>query len=295
MQNSESNGVETRLKQLEEQARFTLDVLEMASMLGDFQTSINKLSEPSALLQEAETRIGELVRFSATAFYLVEEASSDFCIAHCSPKVFQPELEAEVAHFIESGVFTMAMRENRPIIVYSRDNRFRFVLHVLATTSRTRGMFVGVMPREERNLSGIMLSLLSIVLKHCANAIESFELYRLFRKANEREREFLNSLPVVAFEAGDDGELDWMSKGGLQLLGYTDDEAPVNVTVLVADGAAQQVREAIALCRDSKCEKRLSVQAVTRDASSFTATLQLITVTVGDVVTVRGVMSPVAE
>lgn len=218
-QDMPSHGMESRLKQLEEQARFTLDVLEMASMLGDFQTCINKLSEPSALLEEAQSRICEVVRFSATAFYLVEEASSDFCLAYCSSDSFRDDLEQEVSHLIESGVFTLAMRENRPIIVYSRDNRLRLVLHVLATTSRTRGMFVGVMPREERNLSGIMLSLLSIVLKHCANAIESFELYRLFKKSADEVHSQLDALPVGIIDINTEGIVQWFTIRAAQFAG----------------------------------------------------------------------------
>ncbi len=202
---SGNHSLEQRLRHLEEQARFTLDVLEMASTLGDFQTSINKLHEPTALLEETILRIGELVHFPVSAFYLVDEASSDFVLSLCRPSDFADELETEVRHLIDNGVFSLAVRENRPITVYSRDNRYRLVLHVLATTSRTRGMFVGLMPKGERNLSGILLSLLSIVLKHCANAIESFELYRLVRQGEREPREALDSLPVAVFDVTGDG------------------------------------------------------------------------------------------
>ncbi len=198
---SESNGLEQRLRHLEEQARFTLDVLEMASTLGDFQTCINKLHEPTALLEETIHRIGELVHFTASAFYLVDEASSDFGLTLCEPALFRTQLDDEVQHLIDNGVFALAVRENRPITVYSRDNKYRMVLHVLATSSRTRGMFVGVMSKGERNLSGILLSLLSIVLKHCANAIESFELYRLFRQRDRDQREYVDSLPGLVVES----------------------------------------------------------------------------------------------
>ncbi|MFV0421420.1 histidine kinase [Oleidesulfovibrio sp.] len=200
-------NLKARLRNLEEQARFTLDVLEMASNLGDFQTSINKLHEPSSLLREAMERVGELVRFSAMAFYLVDESSSDFSVALCQPEEFRSVVDDELEHLIDTGVFALALRENRPITVYSRDNQHRLVLQALATSSRTRGMFVGAMPRSERNLSGILLSLLSITLKHCANAIESFELYRLFRENEARQRAKLDQLPVSIVDATLDGQL----------------------------------------------------------------------------------------
>lgn len=200
-------NLKARLRNLEEQARFTLDVLEMASHLGDFQTSINKLHEPSLLLHEAMERVSDLVRFSAMAFYLVDESSFDFSLARCQPEDFRPVVDSELEHLIDTGVFALALRENRPITVYSRDNQHRLVLHALATTSRTRGMFVGAMPRSERNLSGVLLSLLSITLKHCANAIESFELYRLFRENEAKQRAKLESLPVSIVDTTLDGQI----------------------------------------------------------------------------------------
>ncbi|UZP67907.1 histidine kinase [Desulfovibrio mangrovi] len=212
-----THSLEQRLRHLEEQARFTLDVLEMASTLGDFQTCINKLHEPTALLEETILRIGELVHFSASAFYLVDENSSDFTLSLCSPALFREMLDAEVQHLIDNGVFALAVRENRPVTVYSRDNMYRLVLHVLATTSRTRGMFVGVMSKGERNLSGILMSLLSIVLKHCANAIESFELYRLFRQGDRDQYLFVDSLPVPVVELSAVGEVVYANAAAVQL------------------------------------------------------------------------------
>jgi len=50
-------------------------------------------------------------------------------------------------------------------------------------------MFIGVLHRADKNISCIVLALLSIILKHCANAIESFELYRLLRDQLEASRQ----------------------------------------------------------------------------------------------------------
>ncbi len=184
-----SNGktkqdLEDRIRTLEEQARLTLDILEMASTLGDFQTSINKLHEPVEILRETLGRIRRLVTFTTSAFYLVNEETSDFELTLCEPSRLADVVRAEVDQLIETGVFALALRENRPITVYSSTNAHRILLHALATSSRTRGMFVGLMPRHERNISSVFLALLSIVLKNCANAIESFELYRLYREGH---------------------------------------------------------------------------------------------------------------
>ncbi len=174
--------LETRIQHLEEQARVTLDILEMAATLGDFQTSINKLHEPSEILRETTERVRQFIPFLGMAFYLVEEDTSDFVLSLCDPPRYWQLISEEISRLIDAGIFSMALRENRPITVYSQDKKYRLILHALATSSRTRGMFVGVRGRDERNVSAIMLSLMTIVLKHCANAIESFELYRLFRE-----------------------------------------------------------------------------------------------------------------
>ena len=109
--------LENRIQNLEEQARFTLDVLEMAASLGDFQTSINKLQEPSEILEETFTRVQGFIHFVGTAFYLVDEGSSDFVPYLCRPQEYQEIVDAEIANLIESGIFSLALRENRPITV----------------------------------------------------------------------------------------------------------------------------------------------------------------------------------
>lgn len=173
--------LESRLKSLEEQARLTHDILDMAATLGDFQTSINKLHTPDMLLEETARRIRSLSPFAGMAFWLVDETSSDFVLRSCQPPEFGALVERETARAIENGYFAVAVRENRPIVVYSHDGRHRLIYHVLATTSRTRGMCLCLMPREEPNVPGLVLSLVTIILKSCANAIESFELYSLLR------------------------------------------------------------------------------------------------------------------
>ena len=179
--------LENRILSLEDQARFTLDVLEMASELGDFQASINKLHEPTEILRETMGRIGGLISFQCMAFMLVDEGNSDFTLNLCQPDSFAPLVGSEMSHLIDSGIFPLAIRENRPITVYSRDKQYRILLHVLATNARTRGMFIGLMHRKDRNISSIVLSLLTIILKNCANAIESFELYRLLRDKSDQK------------------------------------------------------------------------------------------------------------
>jgi len=268
-------ALEARIRSLEEQARFTYDILEMAGALGDFQTSINKLHGPAEILEETSSRIETLVTFLAAAFYLVDEANSDFVPALCKPVEHQKTIAAEIAYLIENGIFALALRENRPMTVYSRDKRFRLVLHGLATSSRTRGMFIGLMSRTERNISGILLSLLSIILKNCANAIESFELYRLFREADRRNKEFAAFLPYTVFEAKASGAISFINDAVYEQFGLT--LPPSSLFTLFADVEHPRLKETIARALAPDPPPRLScrLQAMRADASLFAVELLL--------------------
>ena len=65
--------MEERIHHLEEVNRYTLDALEMAVSIGDFQTNINKLQDTSVLLSETISRVQRLIQFQTTAFFLVDE------------------------------------------------------------------------------------------------------------------------------------------------------------------------------------------------------------------------------
>ncbi len=271
--------LEVRIQTLEEQARFTFDVLEMASNLGDFQTSINKLQEPTEILAETAFRLNGLIPFSGCVFYLVDENSSDFKPAWCTSEEQAREVRRELDYLIDNGIFSLALRENRPITVYSRSQKFRFVLHALATCSRTRGMFVGLTLRSERNISSVMLSLLSIVLKNCANAIESFELYRLFRFNEQRYRELADFFPCPMFEADANGQLRLMNDAALRVFGYADalPGPDFNACMLFAPDSRAMLQTCIQtlLNRDLSGCRTLDCQGLRSDGTVFPVALRI--------------------
>jgi hypothetical protein len=85
---------------------------------------------------------------------------------------------------IEKGLFAWAVREKRGVFITSRDHTRKFILHVIATYSRIRGMFVGLLPAENQKIPDTSLTLLSIILLNTANALESLEFYSLLRNQN---------------------------------------------------------------------------------------------------------------
>jgi PAS domain S-box-containing protein len=286
------DGLEARILHLEEQARFTLDVLEMASNLGDFQPSINQLHEPGRILEITQERILGLIHFLGTAFYLVNENSSDFELVMCGQEEFRKTFDLEMADLIENGIFALAIRENRPITVYSRDKTSRLVLHVLATSSRTRGMFVGLLDRKDKSISGILLSLLSIVMKSCANAIESFELYRMVREQEGPLRDLVDSLDQTVFLAGPGGELRFVGRGVERQLGYAAEEAQgLALQHMVMEGERERLARALAACLDAGEAVSLELDARRKDGSTFRAALYLSPPTPGREPEARGILA----
>ena len=176
---------EVRLNYLEEINRFTIDALEMAASLGDFHSSLDKLQDPDAILRETAPRVKRLIPFQAVSFYLVDEPSSDITLVHCDPPSETDFVTEQVEFLIDNGTFAWALRERRAVMVSSKDFRRQVLLHVMATHTRIRGLFVGLLNPREKNIPGVSLSLLSIILLNSANTLENFELYRMVQKARE--------------------------------------------------------------------------------------------------------------
>jgi signal transduction histidine kinase/ActR/RegA family two-component response regulator len=85
---------------------------------------------------------------------------------------------------IDEGFFAWAIRERRGVTISSHDHSKQLILHVIATYSRIRGMFIGLLPNKKNIIPDKSLTLLSIILLNTANALESLEFYRLLRDQN---------------------------------------------------------------------------------------------------------------
>jgi signal transduction histidine kinase/ActR/RegA family two-component response regulator len=173
-----------RIEYLEDNRRFVQNVLEMAISLVDFQENIVSSCGPETILEEAEKRIRYLIPFQANALYLVDPDSSDFRLMVCSPPEFRQFITAEMEELIEKGFFAWAIRERRGIIVTPDHHTTPVVMHVIATHSRIRGMFIGQLDPARQQIPDTALTLLSIILLNTANALESLEFCRLLRQQN---------------------------------------------------------------------------------------------------------------
>jgi signal transduction histidine kinase/ActR/RegA family two-component response regulator len=177
-------NLQARIEYLEENGRFIQNALEMALSLGDFQENINKGYDAEYILREAEKRIRYLISFDASAFYLTDQDHSDFIFSLCEPSEKKQFMEDQVGYMIEKGFFAWAIRERRGVTISSPDHSRRLMLHVIATASRIRGMFVGLLPDKKDIIPDKSMSLVSFILLNTANAVESLEYHKLLRDQN---------------------------------------------------------------------------------------------------------------
>lgn len=251
MGKNDTVSLKERLMQLEEANRFTLDALDAAASLGDFQSTINKLLEPSVILAETRKRICNLIPFQATAFYLVNEETNEFVIRNAQPKNFGAFIKKEVEHLIETGTFAWALGTKSPVTVTTQQFDKKMVLHTMATSSRIRGMFIGLLDTSASLVPDISLSLLSIILLYSSNAIESFELYSMIKNINaslektKNYRILFETAPDGVELLGRDGRILDCNQAQQDLLGCSRDDIVGHKTVHFLSSSATETNDRI--------------------------------------------------
>ncbi len=200
--NDERKRLEARIEYLEDNRRFVQNSLEMALSLSDFYKEIGNEYTTCQIYEETETRVKNLMPFEACAFYSVHQDNSDLLLSLCRPEKYRQLIEDEMEFFIEKGFVAWAIRERRGVLLLSRDQKRQILLHVIATRSRIRGIFVGVFPPDKEKTQDASFDLLSIILRNTANAIGSIEYHerikaeKELRESKERIERILFSLPT---------------------------------------------------------------------------------------------------
>jgi signal transduction histidine kinase/ActR/RegA family two-component response regulator len=170
------------------------------------------------------------------------------------------------------------------------------MLHVIATYSRIRGMFIGVLPDKKNILPDKSMTVLSIILLNTANALESLEFYQLLRNQNsnlekmveERTKALANSekqlqqvmkLQAIGTLAG--GIAHDFNNILFPIVGYTEltmDDIPEDCQarqnleeVLKATNRAKELVQQILTFSRQSCQERkpLKVQYLIKEASKL--------------------------
>ncbi len=185
MTEKETGGaaLETRFARLSEEKSLALSSLEMATTLGNFETSLDRAEEPTPILRETAMRAEILMRFKAIAFYLVSSREAAFYLAYGEPAAYRERIETEVARLIEDGSFAWALYRRKHVIFTSKDGEERLLLHSIATADKDIGMFVGMLGQAEEDVYDTSYFLLTNIMLSCARSMENYALYKELRDA----------------------------------------------------------------------------------------------------------------
>ena len=177
----EPNPLALRTHNLGALYQWIQDSLQMVVALGEIQGSVHNEQGPEPVFRFTREQLSRFMRFDTTAFYLVRDTDYDFVLADCDPPFQRAKIEQELAAQIDLGTFAWAMNQNRAVMVPAKFLRRTLVLHVLTTRSRIVGMFLGAMIGDERRMTDIAQTQLSILMFNCAYTLENATLYEKIR------------------------------------------------------------------------------------------------------------------
>jgi signal transduction histidine kinase len=168
----------------QEARRTVFNAIELALSLGDFQKQIDQPIDPQQFIELTAERIDEIIRFDMRAVYFVDQTSANMGLSWFSPTELKTELEDQFEQLIDRGYVAWALKEQRGVTVYSKDGRYRILMHVIATYSRIRGLFIGLVRADDKHIPDGALQALSLLLRNAANALESLEYIEMFKRQN---------------------------------------------------------------------------------------------------------------
>ena len=271
-----------RVESLSREKDAALLALQAAAGLGHFDTSYSRLESPEPILAELAARVGEFVPLRAVAVWLVDEDTQDMVLALSRGGAAGFAPEAEIEALIADHSFAFVLDQPGPAFFRPvGGGGGRLMLHRLATPSRVRGMFLGLLDEEGPAVSDTALALLTLVLNAGAAALESYFLYHhlsdvnqglertvaertaQLRRAHDELRLVVDSLPagVVVIDPADHRIVD-INPAGAAMVGRRREEvvgrACFDCFCPAQRGKCPIVDDAAAL---------LSVERILRDAS----------------------------
>jgi hypothetical protein len=180
------------------------DFLGLFSALEHFRRDLTVRHDVKSILEVAEMYVSGLDLFEMVGFFLVNPASFDFEITHCAPETQSGLLQELARQEMRAGRFAWALRQCTPTSFQSQgpSGPVRGVFHTLSVATRRLGMFCGILKRERAPNQEITLSLLSILLGACSDALAGVrtteELHNQVLAANGQLQRALKDNEVLA-------------------------------------------------------------------------------------------------
>jgi len=176
---SQLHLMKDRIDYLEDINQHLLFIVELLVSSGEFHAIINNNQNPAAIVLATCSQLNRLLPFKAMGFMTVNETDQSFVLEECEPPSKKVFILNEVDSKIAGGEFAWALNQNRPVTVPAKSPGHTVILHSLATQSRIRGMFVGILQNEQLNVNDPSLKALSIILLNTSYALENTALNRL--------------------------------------------------------------------------------------------------------------------
>jgi len=192
-----------RVRYLEESNQRFTSILEMLASSSEFQGDLSRAKDAAGIFKATTGQLRRLFSFESMGF-LDSQPDGSFELVVSDPVGTGVTLQALVEIRMMDGTFAWALNRNQAVFVPT-DTGETLLLQVVATQSRVRGMFVGLLPGSSAAMGAASLNALSIVLYSSAYALESTTLYSMLRDhtqhLEERVEERTRDLEVARLQA----------------------------------------------------------------------------------------------
>ena len=172
--------LQERIAFLEETNRHYVTILDLLAGSSQFHNDLGQARNTCDTFQITAEQIGKILHFDEYSF-LESLDNGTFEQVYWTPGKNRAQLQDKINEKIEDGSFAWALNRNQAMFSALSNGR-TLLLHVIETRSRIRGMFVALLPGDQRTIDDATLNALSIILSMCAYALESGTLYGMLRK-----------------------------------------------------------------------------------------------------------------
>lgn len=184
-----SQETENTIKFLQERVGFLeesnlrfMSLLEMLASSSEFQGDLSRAKDQESIFKATTAQLKRLFSFETMGFMdSCDDGSFEVVVA--DPPELREHLQSVVEASMMDGTFAWALNRNQAVLVPDEADK-TMLLQVVATQSRIRGMFVGILHGHAATLDAPSLNALSIVLYTCAYALESTVLYGMLHNQN---------------------------------------------------------------------------------------------------------------
>jgi signal transduction histidine kinase/DNA-binding response OmpR family regulator len=132
---------------------------------------------PEVVFRAAREALLRVADFGAMGIVFADDELS-FSLDLVEPAAQRTLIQREIDWQVSEGTFGWALYQDRPVIVPGRHIGQSVLMHVLATPSKIRGMFVAALNEKDPFIPEMGQMVLSILMQNCAGVLESGALYR---------------------------------------------------------------------------------------------------------------------